>query len=230
MDDLPSDFPVTRSAYTQILYRDQYAAIDPEAPALSQDGKVIIISGVTNRIGAEGFATSFAKAGPAAIVLVGQDYAATKAIRERVRKISSRIDCISVTTDTADPSAVAALFQTIRTRYGHADVLVNNTVGDQKQAFEADSDAAPWWADFESNAKASFLMMRAFLSVLGTETPGTIINVASSIAINTYLPLSSPSITNLVLMKMAEYVAAEHFNVNAVTLHPGFVCTGDTVG
>jgi NAD(P)-dependent dehydrogenase (short-subunit alcohol dehydrogenase family) len=230
MDNLPSDFLVTRSAYTPIVYRDQYPAIDPKNSALSQDGKVIIITGATNRIGAEGFTLAFAKANPAAIVLVGRNAADTNAIRERVREVSSRIDCISVATNIADLTSVTALFQTIKTRYGQADVLVNNAIVNQGQALLGETDAALWWSDFEINVKGTFLMTRAFLSALGTERRGTIINVASRVATKTYSTLSSYSMTNLSLMKIAEYVAEEYSNVTAVTLHPGYVCTSDMSG
>jgi NADP-dependent 3-hydroxy acid dehydrogenase YdfG len=230
MDNLPSDFLVTRSAYTAVVYRDQYPAIDPEVSALSQAGKVIIITGAINRIGVEGFVPAFAKANPLAIVLVGRDAATTKAARDRVRDISSQIDYISIATNITDPSSVAALFQTIRVRYGQANVLVNNTIANQGQSLLGEADAALWWSDFEINAKGAFLMTRAFLSVLGTEKRGTIINVASSVATKTYPTLSSYSITNLCLMKIAEYVAEEYPNVNAVTLQPGFVYTADMIG
>lgn len=54
MDQLPVDFFATSGAYTPHVHRDQYPAIDPTSSALSQAGKVIIITGASAGIGARG--------------------------------------------------------------------------------------------------------------------------------------------------------------------------------
>jgi hypothetical protein len=51
MDKLPSDFFVTANQFTKTVYRDVYPAIDPASEALSQAGKVVIISGASRGIG-----------------------------------------------------------------------------------------------------------------------------------------------------------------------------------
>jgi hypothetical protein len=52
MDQLPDDYFVTSLAWTKHTYRDQYPSIDPTSPALSQAGKVIIITGASRGLGA----------------------------------------------------------------------------------------------------------------------------------------------------------------------------------
>ena len=49
---MPDDFFVTAGAFTKKLYRDQYPAIDPTLPSLSQRGKVIVITGASSGLGA----------------------------------------------------------------------------------------------------------------------------------------------------------------------------------
>ncbi len=51
LDKLPSDFFVTVNQFTNTVYRDVYPSIDPSSPALSQAGKVVIISGASKGIG-----------------------------------------------------------------------------------------------------------------------------------------------------------------------------------
>jgi FlaA1/EpsC-like NDP-sugar epimerase len=48
---LPDDYVVTSQAFTKQVHRDVYPAIDPSNPALSQKGKVVIITGASKGIG-----------------------------------------------------------------------------------------------------------------------------------------------------------------------------------
>jgi hypothetical protein len=41
----------TGNAFTKKVYRDVYPAVNPEAPALSQAGKVVMITGASRGIG-----------------------------------------------------------------------------------------------------------------------------------------------------------------------------------
>jgi hypothetical protein len=48
---LPDDFFVTVSQFTRTAYRDEYPDIDPTSEALSQEGKVVVITGTSQGIG-----------------------------------------------------------------------------------------------------------------------------------------------------------------------------------
>ena len=48
---LPDDFFVTSSQFTKTTYRDGYPSIDPSSPALSQAGKVVIVTGANQGLG-----------------------------------------------------------------------------------------------------------------------------------------------------------------------------------
>ena len=50
---LPDDFFVNLGKVTKAVYRDQYPAIDPRSPALSQKGKVVIVTGASQGLGRE---------------------------------------------------------------------------------------------------------------------------------------------------------------------------------
>jgi hypothetical protein len=50
-DSLPDDYFITSSQYTKTVHRDVYPAIEPTLPALSQKGKVIIITGASQGLG-----------------------------------------------------------------------------------------------------------------------------------------------------------------------------------
>ena len=48
---LPDDYVIKSQAFTKELYQDVYAAIDPSNAALSQDGKIVIVTGASKGIG-----------------------------------------------------------------------------------------------------------------------------------------------------------------------------------
>jgi hypothetical protein len=52
MDQLPDDYFVTSTQFKKHVYRDAYPSIDPTSPALSQKGKVIIITGASRGLDA----------------------------------------------------------------------------------------------------------------------------------------------------------------------------------
>jgi hypothetical protein len=51
MEDLPEDYYVKQFAFTNALYRDIYPAINPKNNNLSQNGKVVVITGASQGIG-----------------------------------------------------------------------------------------------------------------------------------------------------------------------------------
>lgn len=230
MDQLPPDFFTTTSAYTPHVYRDQYPSIDPTSAALSQAGKVIVITGAGAGIGARGFAPAFAKAAPKAIVLVGRDIEKLKATEGRVKSINGEVDTLVSSTDVADESAVTALFSKIKSSFGHADVLVNNAGSFSTQGNLDAVDPKKWWLDFEVNVRGTYLVTEAFLSLLGTEKKGTIINMSTGIATSVTPGLSSYSISKLAVIRLSEYIAAEYGNVSSVALQPGVVATDMVLG
>jgi hypothetical protein len=48
---LPDDFFVTSSQFTKTTYRDEYPSVNPTSPALTQTGKVVIVTGASQGLG-----------------------------------------------------------------------------------------------------------------------------------------------------------------------------------
>ncbi|KAK0130296.1 hypothetical protein ONS96_000817 [Cadophora gregata f. sp. sojae] len=245
MENLPVDFFVTSQAFTKSTFRDVYPAIDPASPSNSQAGKVIVITGASKGLGRISFATSFARAGPKAIVLVARTAESLAATAKEIHAIDSKIEVLTVPTDLLSVESISALWEKVKAKFGHADVLVNNAGTLSGGGPLSDADPAAWWSDFvsyvhpilrivadfakEVNGRGTFLITQGFLQLLGKEKKGSVINLTTGAAVSIFPGMSSYSISKLIPVQLAAYVAAENPNVTAVALHPGTVHTDMTL-
>lgn len=97
----------------------------------------------------QGFALSFAKANAKGIVLVARSVNGLDGVVKDIYAIDSKIEVLSVPTDITDPGSVSQLWARVKSKFGHADVLVNNagTVNGGPLAY---ADPKAWWSDFVS--------------------------------------------------------------------------------
>lgn len=230
MAELPPDYHVRKDAYTTTVYRQPYPSIDPTSPALSQAGKVVIITGASSGIGARGFGPCFAKARPKALVLVSNDYDQLIKTEQTLKQIAPDVEYLSIETEITSPSSIDHLFATVKAKYGHADVLVNNAGVFGPTGLIGETVADKWWYDFEVNVKGTYLITRGFLSLLGREKRGTVISMSTGLAVYIDPTSSSYSISKLAVARFSEYLHAEYPNVTAVSIQPGVVQTGMVIG
>ena len=73
-------------------------------------------------------------------------------------------------------------------------------------------------------------MTKGFLSLLGEQDKGVVINMSSGAATNIVPGLSSYGISKLAVNRLTEFVAAENPNVVTITLDPGTVDTDMVMG
>ncbi|CZR70220.1 uncharacterized protein PAC_20121 [Phialocephala subalpina] len=224
MENLPVDFFVTSQAFTKQTYRDAYPAIDPNSPSNSQAGKVIVITGSSKGLGKIAFAASFAKANPKGIVLVARTAESLEVVAKEIKVVNPNIEVLPVPTDLTNAESVAALWEKVKAKFGHADVLVNNAGTFPDSAPVKVADAAKWWYDFEVNDRGTFLVTQGFLNLLG-DKKGTVINVTTGAAHSIFPSLSAYSMSKLLALQLGAYVAAENPNITAISLHPGILPT-----
>lgn len=150
-------------------------------------------------------------------------------------------DAIAVVLDVTDPASVAAAADTVKTRFGRLDALINNAgiSGRPGADFAGQSPGSANVDDirfiFETNVFGVIAVTAAFLPLLRLAAAPRIVNVSSSagsltltsdpgnpdpIAVG-YVP-SKTALTSLT-MQYARGLASEHILVNAVC--PGFVAT-----
>ena len=133
---------------TKSMHRDVYPAIDPKNPALSAEGKVIIVTGAGGGLGAA-IGRAWATAGAHGVVLVGRKDDSLQITAEQISKISSSVAVLTQAADIANESSVKALFAAVKAKFGKAHVLVNAaaTVGGGPIG---DAPLGSWWQDFVS--------------------------------------------------------------------------------
>lgn len=154
-------------------------------------------------------------------IIVGRD-------EEKLRKASAALgdDCIPMTCDLSDLSAIPQLVQQVTKQFGRIDVLVNNAGINQKKDFTDVTDE-----EFQrillTNVTAVFALSREVVkSMLETES-GAIVNI-SSMASQYGIPkviayTASKSAIEGMTKAMATELSPKGIRVNCVA--PGFIAT-----
>ncbi|CAI7678836.1 unnamed protein product [Penicillium manginii] len=221
------DCAVKEIAFTRKNYRDVYPAVDPTRPELSQEGKVIFITGASRGIGQLGFAVSFARANAAALVLLGRSSEGLTETERLVNEINPSTKVLSIPVDVTDEAGMNKAFETAVEKLGVPQVLINNAGQLVKLDTIVNTDVESWWKTQEINVKGTFIATKAFLKHVGEvpSAPTTIINVISTASQGVPPGMSSYSPSKLAVSKFTQFLAMEHPTITSVNLDPGVVAT-----
>ncbi|MEY2421803.1 MAG: hypothetical protein QOI95_1870 [Acidimicrobiaceae bacterium] len=149
------------------------------------DGKVALITGAGNGIGAAA-ATLFASEG-ASVFVVDIDGDAAEHVAQAIENDGGTAWCMTV--DVRDADRVADMRDRVLREQGRLDVLVNN-VGHwvHLPPSFADGDAEHWQALYDVNFLQLLRVTHAFLPSMLERHSGTIINVSSIEGLRGYPP------------------------------------------
>jgi NAD(P)-dependent dehydrogenase (short-subunit alcohol dehydrogenase family) len=188
--------------------------------AFRLEGRVAFITGASSGIGAT-LATAFAAAG-AAVALVARRLDRIETLAESIRSAGG--SALAVQLDVTDQAAIGAAFELVQQRLGVADLIVNNAGMADTALFlkmrpgalertMATNFTAPW----NISAEAAGRMIAA-------GKPGSIINVASVLALGASPGYSAYSASKGALLQLTRSLALEfvrhRIRVNA--LAPGW--------
>lgn len=137
--------------------------------------KTVIITGASRGIGAAA-ATAFARAGYN--VAINYNRSRTQAVMLQKQLAAEGLSVFDVQADVSDAVQVAAMFETVRKRFGRVDVLVNNA-GISHIKMLCDTDISEWDEVFGVNMRGAFLCAKAAISDMVSVKSGCIINVSS---------------------------------------------------
>jgi NAD(P)-dependent dehydrogenase (short-subunit alcohol dehydrogenase family) len=150
-----------------------HAETDPFA-ALRLDGKVLIVTGSTQGLGAE-IARRAARLGAAGIVVCGRHRGRGETVREEVEGLGS--EAVFVEADLSESEPPVAIVRTCAERFGRLDGLVN-AAGLSSRGTLDDTSVELWDRLFAVNVRAPFLLMQhaARLMRRGADG-GSIVNI-----------------------------------------------------
>jgi 3-oxoacyl-[acyl-carrier protein] reductase len=140
-----------------------------------QNGKVAIVTGASRGIGAA-VAERLGRDGFTVIVNYAGSAAEAEALVGKIGASGGR--ALAVQADVSDPRAVKEMFETVTTKFGGIDVLVNNA-GVMLLGNVADFDDATFDRQIAINLKGTFNTLREAAKRL--RSGGRIINFSSSV-------------------------------------------------
>ena len=134
--------------------------------------KIIVITAGASGIGAD-MAKSLSKAG-AAVIIGDKDEIALK----RLEKEGS--DILAIQADVSNESDVAMLFETVKSRFGKIDALINNAGIPGPSVKLEDIDLKGWEEAIKVNLTGTFLCSKSAIQLLKESGGGSIINIGST--------------------------------------------------
>lgn len=156
---------------------------NPATPDMFRlDGKVAIITGAAGLLGLQ-HAIALSDFG-AHVVLTDLD---TETCEKRAREISQRnkVETLAVQSDVASPSSWRSLLEQTLSRFGRADILVNNaafTTRSRSARYDAsfvDFPLEDWRQILEVNLTGTYLGCQVIGAQMLKQKAGSIINIAS---------------------------------------------------
>ena len=138
-------------------------------------GRVVLVTGASSGIG-EGVALAFGAAG-ATVITAARRGDRLGGLTERIGAAGG--SAFPLTMDVTNEAQIRAGIESVRTRYGRLDVLVNNA-GTMLSARVADADTADWRAMVEANLIGVMAVTHAaFPLIRDAGAAGHIFNVSS---------------------------------------------------
>jgi NAD(P)-dependent dehydrogenase (short-subunit alcohol dehydrogenase family) len=215
---------------------------------LGLDGKVVIVTGASRGVGRL-TAVNFARRGAKVVLVartVDRDAALPGSLGEALQEIKDiGGEALVVQTDLAKREDLTRLVDTVMSRFGGIDVLVNNaasTVGSVWSKKFLDLTHEEWLNDFDINLHAPFTLMQLVTPIMAARGGGRIINVTTGSGEvfrmpEEHIPPESVVGRNLVvpsyfaskraLDRLGSVIAPElrKLRVYVIGMHPGWVAT-----
>ncbi len=138
--------------------------------------KVVVITGASRGIGAA-IAKSFAQAGCHLVLTSRNEDLQLEQLQQEILSFS-KFDCTIIPCDVGVSLQVESLFQTIRQRYSHIDILINNA-GISHIGLLADMTDEQWDQMIATNMNSLFYTCKQVIPLMVSAKEGKIINISS---------------------------------------------------
>jgi NAD(P)-dependent dehydrogenase (short-subunit alcohol dehydrogenase family) len=184
---------------------------------------ICVVAGGTSGIG---LATAERLAADGGFVAVIGRRDSALAAAEKLVRDNGAADVLPLQADATDNSQVQAAFETVASRWGHINILIN-TVGPAAVGRFADLDDAAWTKAFDEGVLTGVRLIRHALPLLRQAPWGRVVNVTAMSVQHQSAGLIAYTASKAALASMtknlAKSLAADDILVNAVA--PGAVLT-----
>lgn len=170
-------------------------------------GKVILVTGATQGVGAE-IAKEAARHKAEGVVVVGRSEAKGQDVCLALEELGSRAKCVAA--DLSDPDAPQKVFTSAIDTFGRVDGLVNSAGATDRASF-LNGDMNTWERLFALNTRAPFFLMQEFIRHCRDRSqPGSIVNIQSMNALCGSPELAIYSATKGALLTLTKNAANAH--------------------
>ena len=181
-----------------------------------------LITGASSGIG-QATTLAFAKAG-IDLVLVSRSQSKLDAVAQEARSFG--VDAQTYAMDLAEVGTVRSQIETLVSKTGGVDILVNNA-GMGYTGELSEMPLSDWQRVIDLNLTSVFQCIQAILPGMRTQKRGTIINIASIAAHQTFPNWGAYCVSKFGILALSKTLAAEEraHGIRVVTLSPGSVNT-----
>jgi len=186
-------------------------------------GKIALVTGASRGIG-EAIARMLACYG-ARVILTSRKLEGLQKVAREIEDEGGKAECIAC--HTGETPQIDRLFEEIRARHSHLNILVNNAGTNPHFGDVLSVDERAWDKTCDVNLKGYFFMSQYAAKMMKESGGGTIVNVASITAIRPALFQGVYSITKAGIVAMTKSFAKElaPFGIRVNALLPGLTDT-----
>lgn len=184
----------------------------------------VLVTGGSRGIG-RAVALAFGAAGHRVGVAFEKDAAGARAAAEAVRRAGGQAEVFQA--DVSDRSAARGLVEAVLEKFGRLDVLVNNA-GVSRDRTILKMTEEDWRRVIDVNLSGAFWVLQAAAKAMAAEKNGSILNVASIMAVRGGFGCAAYAAAKGGLVALTKSAAREmgRFNVRVNALLPGYHPTG----
>lgn len=210
--------------FTKTYHHEVYPAIDPTRPELSAAGKIVLISGGSQGIGAA-IAKNFAKAGASDVIITGRKQETLSSVKRSIESLAeTKTRVHTFVADATDEARTKEVFAEVLESIGRINVFIANAGYLHTPGPFADAAVDDLWRGFEVNVKGLIIGAQAFLK---SATPDAVlINVSSGAAhLHYFGPMSGYASSKAAGARVLDSIGVENPGVRVYSLQPGFIAT-----
>ncbi|PTB64861.1 cellulase signal transduction associated dehydrogenase [Trichoderma citrinoviride] len=211
-------------SYTKITHSTSYPAISPSSPALSTNGKVVVITGASGGIG-RATAASYAVSGPRALILLGRR---SDALAETAALVRSKNADVAVQTHNAelcDAPAVREVFNKVAAEFGGIDILIHAAGVLAPVVPLVEADPTTFLDGYKTTVVGTLVVAQAAV-LANKDRELTFINLTTAgILFPPFPGMAAYVSSKMAAVKLLQSFAAENPQVRLHHVHPGFLDT-----